>query len=211
MSALSGPGRRRRAIVRCARFGVLGLVLVAALAGCRGMPSPWPPIHLNPNMDDQPRLDAQQASAFFYDGKGMREPVPGTVARGELRLDVGFYTGLDAAGEFLPQSPVETTDEVLARGAVRYSIYCAPCHDERGTGTGILAEYASVPTASIHDPQRLAYPDGQYFDVITNGFGLMQGYAYPIPAEDRWAIVAHVRRLQQERLERLAARTGAAE
>jgi hypothetical protein len=28
----------------------------------------------------------------------------------------------------------------------------------------------------------------------------MPGYAWPIPPEDRWAIVAHVRRLQQERV-----------
>ena len=189
----------------------IGAVLIGlALSGCRGLPSPWPPIHVNPNMDDQPRLDAQQASDFFRDGKGMREPVPGTVARGELRLDVGFYTGMDAAGLHLERSPLEATDEVLERGANRFSIYCAPCHDERGTGTGILAQYASVPTASLHDEQRLAYPDGRYFDVITYGFGLMQGYAYPIPAEDRWAIIAHVRWLQQDRLERLAARGGGA-
>jgi hypothetical protein len=210
MSALRAPEVDRRATRGWVRLGLLGLALGATLAGCRGMPSPWPPIHLNPNMDDQPRLDAQEASQFFYDGMGMREPVPGTVARGELRLDVGFYTGHDAAGEYLRSSPLEATEEVLERGENRFAIYCAPCHDERGTGNGILAQYASVPTASIHDPQRLAYPDGQYFDVITNGFGLMQGYAYPVPAEDRWAIIAHLRRLQQERLDRLAARSGGA-
>ncbi|HVS15182.1 MAG TPA: cytochrome c [Thermoanaerobaculia bacterium] len=181
-----------------------------ALAGCRGTPSPWPPIHLNPNMDDQPRLDSQEASVFFYDGKGMREPVPGTVARGELRQDAAFFTGRDAAGEYLQESPVAASAEVLARGAERYTIYCTPCHDERGAGTGVLAQYASVPTASFHDEQRLGYTDGQIFEVITIGFGLMQGYAYPITPADRWAIVAHVRQLQQDRLARLAAGAGGA-
>jgi hypothetical protein len=37
---------------------------------------------------------------------------------------------------------------------------------------------------------------GYYFDVITNGFGRMQGYAAQIPPRDRWAIVSYVRALQ---------------
>jgi hypothetical protein len=34
--------------------------------------------------------------------------------------------------------------------------------------------------------------------VITNGKGLMKGYRYPVPAADRWAIIAHVRGLQRD-------------
>ena len=41
-------------------------------------------------------------------------------------------------------------------------------------------------------------PDGQIFDTITNGLGLMAGYRYPIPPDDRWAIIAYVRQLQGE-------------
>jgi hypothetical protein len=37
---------------------------------------------------------------------------------------------------------------------------------------------------------------GYYFDVMTNGFGIMYSYAARIPAEDRWAITAYVRALQ---------------
>ena len=37
---------------------------------------------------------------------------------------------------------------------------------------------------------------------IRSYYGLMPAYGYPIPPADRWAIVAHVRRLQQERLAR---------
>ena len=35
--------------------------------------------------------------------------------------------------------------------------------------------------------------------MITNGQGLMPTYRWPIPPADRWAIIAHVRQLQQER------------
>ena len=50
----------------------------------------------------------------------------------------------------------------------------------------------------------VALPDGQIFDVITNGVGLMPGYRWPIPPSDRWAIVAYVRALQRERMSRAA-------
>ena len=190
------------------------VVLIALLAlsvGCvRGCRSSRPPIHLNPNMDEQPRYDPQAAAKFFYDGKVMRAPVEGTVARGELVEDDAFQTGKNEAGEFLTEIP-HLTEAQLARGAERYGIYCQPCHDQRGLGQGILYEYGKVPTASFHDEQRLAYPPGRIFDVITNGSGLMKGYRWPISPPDRWAIVAHVQKLQQERREHtaaLAARAG---
>jgi hypothetical protein len=62
-----------------------------------------------------------------------------------------------------------------------------------------------VPTATFHDPKIVSYPDGQIFDVITNGQGLMSGYRWPIPPADRWAIVSYVRQLQRDRQARAAA------
>jgi mono/diheme cytochrome c family protein len=181
---------------------VLLLVLLAASAlgaGCRGMTSTKPPVHLNPSMDNQPKARAQSESDFFYDGASMRPPVPGTVARGELREDRAFFEGKDAAGNDLARSPVEATPELVARGADRYRIYCQPCHDPRGDGKGVLAQRGGVPTTSMHDPKVLNATDGHIYNVITNGQGLMQSYRWPIQPADRWAIVAHVRKMQQQR------------
>jgi mono/diheme cytochrome c family protein len=101
--------------------------------------------------------------------------------------------------------PVTVDEGVRARGRERYEIYCQPCHDARGDGRGILFQRGNVPTASFHQDKILQYTDGQIFDVITNGVGLMAGYRWPIPPADRWAIVAHVRELQRERLARATA------
>ena len=43
-----------------------------------------PRIHLFQDMDNQPKLKAQAASAVFNDGRAMRQPVAGTVSRGRL-------------------------------------------------------------------------------------------------------------------------------
>jgi hypothetical protein len=135
----------------------------------------------------------------------MREPVPGTVPIGGLKEDAAFFTGKGADGQFVATIPVTADEALLERGRQRYGIYCQPCHDARGDGRGILFQRASVPTASFHDPKILKYADGQIFDVITNGMGLMPAYRWPIPAADRWAIIAHVRELQRERAARAAA------
>lgn len=172
--------------------------LALAAAGCRGWTSEKPPIHVNPSMDNQPKYRPQAESAFFYDGSAMRPPVAGTVARGELREDRAFYEGKDEAGQDLARSPVETTPDLLARGAERFRIYCAPCHDARGNGKGILAAQG-LPTTSLHIDRLRTVEDGYLFGVITNGRGLMPSYRWPIPPADRWAIIAHVREIQRQR------------
>jgi hypothetical protein len=189
---------------------LLAGLLVLGSAGCRGCTSSQPPIHVNPSMDHQPKYRPQAESAFFYDGATMRPPVPGTVARGELREDQALYEGKDPAGKPLAASPVAATPELLARGADRYHVYCEPCHDPRGDGKGILFVRGNIPTASFHADTFKAATDGHIFDVITNGYGLMPAYKWPLAPADRWAIVAHVRELQRVRLEQTGGTAAAA-
>jgi mono/diheme cytochrome c family protein len=192
-------------------LGALALTSVVALGGCaRGCTSSRPPIHLNPSMDDQPKVRPQAGSTFFHDGASMRQPVPGTVPIGGLREDAAFFTGTGANGQFVATIPVTVDEALLERGRERYEIYCQPCHDARGDGRGILFQRGNVPTATFHQERILNYPDGQIFDVITNGVGLMAGYGWPIPPGDRWAIVAYLREIQRERQAREASSAAAA-
>ena len=181
-------------------LGALALSSAVALSGCaRGCTSSRPPIHLNPSMDDQPKVLAQTANDFFYNGASMREPVPGTIPIGGLKEDTAFFTGKGADGQFVA-IPVKVDEALLERGRQRYVIYCQPCHDARGDGKGILFQRANVPTATFHQDKILKYADGQIFDIMTNGQGLMPSYRWPIPPADRWAIIAYVRELERKRL-----------
>jgi len=89
------------------------------------------------------------------------------------------------------------TKEVLERGRERYNIYCAPCHSRVGDGRGFVASrgFSKMPP-SYHIPRLQKAPLGYFFDVITNGFGIMPDYASQISPEDRWKIVAYIRALQ---------------
>ena len=107
--SFSGGGR--------AVLGALVLSSVFPLAGCaRGCTSSRPPIHLNPSMDNQPKVRPQSASTFFYDGSGMRQPVPGTVAIDGLKEDTAFFTGKGADGQFVAKIPVPVDEALLEIG-----------------------------------------------------------------------------------------------
>lgn len=166
--------------------------------GCfRGRPSEKPPIHINPNMDDQPKYKAQAESKYFKNGSAMRMPVPGTVARGELFEDTKYYYGKDADGNPVKENPVPVTMQLLKRGQNRFNIYCSPCHGLAGDGQGIVVKRGFLPPPNFHQDLVRNYPDGHIFDVISNGIRNMPSYKHMISVEDRWAIVSYVRALQR--------------
>jgi mono/diheme cytochrome c family protein len=148
------------------------------------------------DMHTQPRQNPLSRSDFFSDQRSARPPVEGTVARGDLRADTYFYTGKigNNPGDVMP-FPV--TRDVLDRGRERFNIFCAPCHSRLGDGNGMVPSrgFARKPP-SYHIARLQKAPLGYFFDVITNGFGIMPDYASQIPPQDRWDIVAYVRALQ---------------
>lgn len=174
---------------------LLAVLSLSLLTSCfRGCASRWAPIHLNPNMDQQPSYRPLAESGFFASGSTSQPPVSGTIARGELREDDSFYTGRGFFG--YTSNPLEVTEDVVARGRDRFEIYCTPCHGSAGDGHGKLYERTGVASADLADDRIRQMPDGRLFDVITHGQGLMQGYRFPVSARDRWAIVSYVRELQ---------------
>ncbi|MFH1686236.1 MAG: cytochrome c [bacterium] len=182
------------------RLVVMALMLVsfAMIVGCtRERPSSKTPIHLNPNMDVQPKYKAQAKSGFFDDGATMRQPVEGTVAIGELREDDALYSGWDRKGNFIKQGPLAITQALMTRGQERFDVYCAPCHSRLGDGRGIMITKNYVTPTNLHADSIRTFPDGRLFDVISNGVRNMPSYRHQISVEDRWAIIAYVRALQR--------------
>ncbi len=170
---------------RSATLAAAALALALA-AGCRQ------------DMHDQPRVRPLGESDFWADGQGAR-PVPAhTVARGNLRADTLYYSGRTAAGQLtatLP-SPLALSRALLERGRDRYTIFCTPCHDATGGGRGMVVRRGFKQPPSYEIDRLRAVPIGHFYDVMTNGFGVMASYASQIPPEDRWAIAAYVRALQ---------------
>jgi mono/diheme cytochrome c family protein len=144
-------------------------------------------------MMNQEKLKPQKPSALFADGKGMRTPVTGTVARGLLPY---AYAGQpDSAGKYLA-NPLPATAAVVERGRQKYLTFCSPCHGNFGRGDSRLAgQFPNPPT--LHSDKARQWPDGNIYHVITEGQNVMPSYASQIPRDDRWAIVHYVRVLQR--------------
>ena len=162
---------------------LLLLPLLVMLASCRQ------------DMHDQPKYEPFEASSFFADGRSVRPQVEGTIARGELVTDSHLATGR-VDGELAKTFPFDVTAAVLERGRERYNIYCAPCHDQSGSGNGMIVQRGLRAPSSFHVERLRNETPGYFFDVITNGFGIMYDYSDRIVPEDRWAIVAYIRALQ---------------
>jgi hypothetical protein len=156
------------------------------------------------HMYDQPRYEPLEASRSFKNGQSARPHVDGTVARGTLREDRQYYTGMEGDSVFTENFPFEVTREVLERGRERFNIYCTPCHDRVGTGRGMVVRRGYKQPPSYHEDRLRRQPAGYFFDVITNGFATMPSYAHQIPVQDRWAIVAYIRALQLSQYARVS-------
>lgn len=147
-------------------------------------------------MHDQPKIEPFEANAFFADGVGSRIPPAGTIARGWLREDTVLWEGKDAAGELVDTLPMELSQELLQRGQQRFEIYCSVCHGSTGDGLGMIVRRGFKQPPPLYEQRLQEMPVGYFFDVMTNGFGLMSSYAKQVPVKDRWAIAAYIRALQ---------------
>ena len=178
---------------------LLLLFCLLFLTGCfRGSKFEDPPIHLNPNMDNQPKYRSLEESYFFEDGSTMRKPIEGTVAVGRYNEDVSFISGKNKDGSYVADNPIILTREILDRGQDRYNIYCAPCHSQVGNGKGIVTQYDyPVIPGNFHDNRIRNQPDGEMFNTITYGLRSMPAYGYQLQTEDVWAVVYYVRALQR--------------
>jgi len=181
--AVCFPPRHWRRLQPCA----LGVVLLACfLAGC----------DLDVlDMHEQPRYEPLEGSNFFGDGLSARPLVAGTVARGQLNADEGFYTGKQQ-GQLIAKLPLKLDRQLIERGRERFNINCSVCHGQTGVGNGMIVQRGYRRPPSLHIDRLRNAPAGHYFDVITNGFGAMPSYNVQIEPKDRWAIVAYIRALQ---------------
>lgn len=206
-NALRGTGKRFR-VTWC--LGVLVAISLGS-TGCRQ------------DMHDQPKyrpLRPIDSFGSIKDERSARPRVEGTVARGQLREDVEFYTGkvagavvtpaiqspailqgsaLGAAQTyqgFVTEFPIAISEADLNTGQERFNISCALCHGATGDGNGMIVRRGFRRPPSYDEERLRQAPAGYLFDVITNGFGTMPEYASDISPEDRWKIVAYIRALQ---------------
>ncbi len=129
-------------------------------------------------------------------GMNMREPVEGTVRRGDFipnRIPKDSF----ALAERLLVNPLDSSAAVINDGKELYSKFCTHCHGDDGQTPGkvgeVFAGVVSYTSAAVIDKK-----EGHIFHVITHGKGRMRSHASQLSEEERWKIVRYVQVLQQQ-------------
>lgn len=172
-------------------FSIIFLAIALLLvSGCDIVP-----LH----MRIQPRYEPLDPSTLWDNGASAR-PIPAnTIPRGrwgQIMLDPIYYTGKITETGYIQTMPITVDRPTLLRGQERFNIFCSPCHGRLANGQGMIVQRGMKQPPSFHDQRLVDSPDGYFYDVMTNGFGVMYSYASRIPPDDRWAIVAYIRALQ---------------
>lgn len=160
---------------------LLAIAVGLTLAGCD-----------DTSMRRQKRYGTYSPAALFRDNTEAQPLPAGVVAQGDLERTARVAT------------PPPVDERLLARGRERYDVFCSPCHGLSGRGDGMIVQ-RGFPAPPSYGEARLRAAPGRYiFDVITNGYGVMYPYASRVEPEDRWAIVAYVRALQEAQAAKVA-------
>jgi mono/diheme cytochrome c family protein len=187
---------------------VASAAAVFAIVGIPGHLSRKPPLEVFPDMDRQAKLRPEKPFEFFTNGLSSQLPPAGTVARSApIQTAAGpvypfedspVNTGkISGTTNFIETNPLVVNAALLARGREQFNIYCTPCHGGLGDGNGITKKIGAMPAvANLHDKRIVEMTDGEIFNTITHGKGLMGAYGPLVTAQDRWAVIAYARALQ---------------
>lgn len=152
---------------------------------------------------DQKRSIEFQGEEFEInkDGKTMRDPVAGTIARGKVDFYFPYEPNSqdekDRAGREL-KNPVPLTQEALENGRKFYNINCLPCHGNKGLGDGaVAAKYPKNYIPSYKADRITSMADGALYYSITHGWNFMGGYGTVLNPTQRWEVVHYVNYLEK--------------
>jgi mono/diheme cytochrome c family protein len=143
------------------------------------------------------QIEELQKQGIFYNS----EPVPGTIARGEM---APYKIPNDSTGYAQSASvtdPLGKMDKTYAAEAERlYMVNCAICHGDKLDGNGPLwkggdGPYPAAPRNLLDDYSK-GLADGTMYHVITYGKGLMGSYAAQVSPKERWMLVKYIRNMQ---------------
>lgn len=92
-------------------------------------------------------------------------------------------------------SPYHDEPLTLANGEELFGLYCASCHGESGYGDGAAGGALGQKPANFHDSLVKKQTNGALFWKMSNGKGNMPPFQDVFTAEQRWQLVAYLRKL----------------
>ena len=181
----------------------LAIAFAATFSACKDKRSTG--LEYARNMYDPIAYNPDQPNKNFKDGKTAQLPPAHTKPVGFTEYDEYPNTieGYEAAGvSMVNPLPVDTVN--LAQGKHLFTVFCSPCHGEKGDGQGHLVKiekFSGVPAyqtgASSRGGNMVDLTAGKIYHTITYGVNNMGSHASQISPTDRWKVVMYVQQLQK--------------
>jgi mono/diheme cytochrome c family protein len=187
-------------IVYAAFFAI---AFVASLSACSDKRSTG--LEYARNMYDPIAPSYDQPNKNFANGQTAQTPPPNTEPLGFVRYEyANTKDGYEAAGRELV-NPLQLTKENLTDGKHYFTVFCSPCHGDKGDGKGHLVEiekYSGVPAyhgdaASSRGGLMKDLTAGKIYHTIMYGLNNMGSHASQLSPNERWKVVMYVQQLQK--------------
>ena len=177
-------------------------VLIVFAVGCSDVKRTPGKVYM-PDMAYSRAYETYSPNPLFADGQTNREPVAGTVKRGE---DYPVHMEMDKVGDTANyyasrsvDNPIDSLTAEESKEAERiYLINCGICHGAKLDGNGPLwkdgdGPYPSKPASLVGDAKYESMPEGQMFYSLTYGKNLMGSYASQLTPKQRWQVIRYIK------------------
>lgn len=183
----------------------VAIITLVIAVGCSNVRREPGKIYM-PDMAYSRAYETYSASPVFVDGQTNREPVSGTVKRGDA---YPFHIAMDKPGDTANyyasravKNPLPALNAEDLKEAERlYLINCGICHGTKLDGNGPLynggeGPYPAKPATLVGDAKYEAMPEGQMYYSTTYGKNLMGSYASQLQPKQRWMVIAYIKSKQ---------------
>ena len=96
------------------------------------------------------------------------------------------------------KNPLPDQPMTVQQGEELYNIHCWSCHGETGFGDGAAGGALGVKPANFHDAEVKKQSDGALFWKMSTGRGNMPPFKEVFSEEERWQLVAYIRKLSNQ-------------
>ncbi len=183
----------------------VAIITLVIAVGCSNVRREPGKIYM-PDMAYSRAYETYSASPVFVDGQTNREPVTGTVKRGDA---YPFHIAMDKPGDTANyyasravKNPLSALNAEDLKEAERlYLINCGICHGAKLDGNGPLynggdGPYPAKPATLVGDVKYETMPEGQMYYSTTYGKNLMGSYASQLQPKQRWMVIAYIKSKQ---------------
>jgi mono/diheme cytochrome c family protein len=179
-------------------IAVLGCVSIA-FTSCDKKDKNSPGVEFMPDMYRSPSLETNMAYVSKINGDTLqanRLPVAGTIARGYMPYPYPNTPDGYEHAKLNAHNPFEKTEKNIKEGEELYTKFCVHCHGGSGQGDGPVGLKLPGPPPPYTAADKINMTEGELFQIITYGKGLMGPHASLVSQAERWKLVLFVQHLQ---------------